>query len=209
MAARAYLYQYNILIVKRLNTDPPTVIVKKMLLKCVFSLREALAMELVLGHEPWQLRRRDGQARPPGCPALGRRCCGGARDQRRSPPGSVHAGAAVREQPGLRAGARGASQAPVPTAQSGLSSGAGDPCAGFLLACLQSHTLHFASSHRCHHINIPVTIAYCQTQFRKVPVCYKYFIVLEYAIYVTCPAKGIHYTVLSDCNSGIVTVGKN
>lgn len=60
-----------------------------------------------------------------------------------------------------------------------------------------------------HHINIPVTIAYCQTQFRKVPVCNKYFIVLEYAIYVTCPAKEIHYTVLSDWNSGIVTVGKN
>lgn len=69
----------------------------------------------------------------------------------------------------------------------------GIPAAMFL-----SHTLHFASLHRCHHINIPVTIAYCQTQFRKVPVCYKYFIVLEYAIYVTCPAKEIHYTVLSD-----------
>lgn len=43
------MYQYNILIVKRLNTDPPTVIVKKMLVKGVFSLREALATEQVLG----------------------------------------------------------------------------------------------------------------------------------------------------------------
>lgn len=75
---------------------------------------------------------------------------------------------------------------------------AGNLCMGFLLACSWSHTLHSASLHRCHHINIPVTIAYCQTQFRKVPVCYKYFIVLEYAIYVTCPAKEIHYMVLSD-----------
>lgn len=72
------------------------------------------------------------------------------------------------------------------------------PCVGSLLPRSQSHTLHLASLQRCHHINIPVTIAYCQTQFRKVPVCYKYFIVLEYAIYVTCPAKEIHYTVLSD-----------
>lgn len=43
------MYQYNILIVKRLNTGPPTVIVKKMLVKGVFSLREALATEQVLG----------------------------------------------------------------------------------------------------------------------------------------------------------------
>lgn len=72
----------------------------------------------------------------------------------------------------------------VPTGQGSACSGgeAGNLCVGFLLACSSSQTLHFASLHRCYHINIPVTIAYCQTQFRKVPVCYKYFIVLEYAI---------------------------
>lgn len=164
------------------------------------------------GAGPWAragaAAQAGGTGRSSSCPKPGRCCCGAARDRRPSSPGSVHTGAAVREQPG-RTGTGGASQVPVPTTQSGLSSGAGDLCAGFLLARSQSHTLHFASSHRCHHINIPVTIAYCQTQFRKVPVCYKYFIVLEYAIYVTCPAKEIHYMVLSDCNSGIVTVGKN
>lgn len=93
MAARAYLYQYNILIVKRLNMDPPTVIVKKMLLKCVFSLREALAVELVLGQELGLHR----QGHPAGCLELGRCCCGRAGHQR---PG-FHKDV-VREQPGLR-----------------------------------------------------------------------------------------------------------
>lgn len=56
-------------------------------------------------------------------------------------------------------------------------------------------------------INIPVTMSSCQTQFRKVPACYKYFIVLEYAMYITSHRKKrIHYTILSNWNSAIVTV---